>query len=235
MKVLSISSDLSLSASNSESIILVDSTDNDVTINLPYAVEVEYFLIKRVDSSLNNIILSPKSSETIEGVNGNYMIDGNLDSVYVVSNKNNKYHCVGGQGDSDLPTIHFDNQQAVNNLTLANPLTLDPAVAARYGQLNVHKNSTISVIHIHQMRAGSGGTTTIEFYRRRDGSNTYLGTGSLAYTSGDFATTSVMFTSASLKKLKKGDYLFMQPIDKQSGATADGLTCDVHFSGSRSE
>lgn len=235
MRVLSVTSDYSVTTQDEGAVLLVDATNSDITITLPYARSIDGFTVKRIDASTYNILLRAIGNDLIEETNGTYIIDGGFDSAKIVSNRDAKWYCILSYNDSDSPTIHFDNQQDLGNLTLATAGALTGAIAARYGQLNIHKNCTIESIHVHQMMAGNSGNTTIEFYRKRDGIFTCLGTGSVPHTSGDFATRSVMFLSESYKKLKKGDYLFMQPIEKQTGASADGLTCDIHLSGSRSE
>lgn len=233
MILKTISSDYTVTEQDNRALLIINSLASDIYIKLPYALQIDEITIKRKDDSLYNVFLVPTGNDYIESRQDAYYIDGNADQVKVVSDKENNWYCVYSLSDSESPTVHFDNQQDVNNLTLANSGSLNVAVAARYGQLNIHKNLTISTIHIHQMRAGSGGNTTIEFYRRRDDVNTLIATGSVPYTAGDFATRSALFVSSSFKRVKEGDYIFMQPIQRQTGTSADGLTCDIHFSGSR--
>lgn len=52
-----------------DAVILCDATSADVTVNLPSAAKAVWkiYIVKKVDSSANNVIVSPSGSETIDG------------------------------------------------------------------------------------------------------------------------------------------------------------------------
>ena len=124
-------------------------------------------------------------------------------------------------------TIHF-NVGKLTGATTGSAGVPDVDAMAIFGQLNIHKNLTITALHQHLIVDGSSGTSTFEIYRRRDGVFTLLGTLSIAQGGGDFGFASVTPTDG-LEFLLRGDYLFCQALALMSGA--DGLTLDVHFDG----
>lgn len=123
-------------------------------------------------------------------------------------------------------TIHFNVGQ-IKTPYLGVEGTPTPAALAVFGRLNIPSPRSISVVHIHQEVAGSGGNTVFELYRHRSGVFALLTTITLTHTAGDIATAADVPTGA-LAELEAGDYLFAQALELQSGP-ADGYTFDVHF------
>jgi len=75
-----------------DDLILVDASSGDVTISLPSAVSNpgKEFDIKKIDSSENEVILDPYSTETIDTEDGQ-RIDYVGDCINIVSNSSNWY------------------------------------------------------------------------------------------------------------------------------------------------
>ncbi len=129
-------------------------------------------------------------------------------------------------------TIHFRcGQLAAGNLNLATPGSPEANGMAFFGQLNIPKARTISVVHLHLIKNAGSGSLAVEVYRRRAGAFTLLSTLTVVPGDGDFATVASV-PSGTLAELEAGDYLFCQPIAKDLvAAGANGLTVDVHFRG----
>lgn len=126
----------------------------------------------------------------------------------------------------DLPTIHF-NVGNVGAPSLAPiPGTPNAAAMSVFGQLNIYENIRIFVCHYHQIDDGTGGTSTVEIYRRRSSTFTQLVTLSLPFGGGDFGTAFAI-PAGDLAVLQAGDYLFCQATAFQ--ANGNGLTVDIHF------
>jgi len=124
-------------------------------------------------------------------------------------------------------TIHF-NVGKLGSPTLGTPGTPTPSALSVFGQMHAANPMRIAVAHIHLIEAGSGGSITMELYRRRSGVFTLLGSWSLDAAAGDYATAGLVPATESLRGLERGDYLFAQATAVQSGGS-DGLTVDVHF------
>lgn len=70
----------------SDSVVLVDATGGVATINLPDATLADGHetIVKKIDSSGNNVVLDPPGAQTIDGAS-TYTLSGQWDSVRVVS------------------------------------------------------------------------------------------------------------------------------------------------------
>ena len=79
-----ITSDITLN--DTHTVVTVDASSAAVTLTLPIAANVSgrYYVIKKIDSSANNVIIDANGSETIDGALTN-IISAQYDSVSVIS------------------------------------------------------------------------------------------------------------------------------------------------------
>lgn len=75
--------------SNLNSVVLVDATSGSVTITLPASVSGKYFDIKKIDTSVNTVIVTPTSG-TIDG-DPNVVISSPYASITIVGDGVNFY------------------------------------------------------------------------------------------------------------------------------------------------
>lgn len=127
-------------------------------------------------------------------------------------------------------TLHFRcGQVAAGNLNLALSGTPTANSMAFFGELNIPRPRTISVVHLHLIENAGAGSLAVEVYRRRSGVMTLLSTLTVVPADGDFATISDI-PAGGLAELQARDYLYCQPIAKDLvAAGANGLTIDIHF------
>lgn len=79
----------------------------------------------------------------------------------------------------------------------------------------------IQTMTLREGVAGAAGTTTVEVFRVRGGTPTSLGTISVGFAAGNFASASTVPASAALRELLAGDYLAVQVNAKQTTVAAD--------------
>lgn len=77
---------------NEEFGILVDATSADVTITLPSALAHEHrtYLIKKIDNSVNNVIIEGFGTETIDGELNKFLVEKN--DAYTIAACNGAWH-----------------------------------------------------------------------------------------------------------------------------------------------
>ena len=110
--------------------------------------------------------------------------------------------------------------------TAGTPGTPDADAMAEYGMIGISEPMTIDSAHLHQVKDGSSGTTTLELFRQRGGVRTQIGSISVASGSGDFGTHGFTITDPDLEA---GDYLMLQATATMtSGGQPKGFV-DVHF------
>lgn len=66
MSSVFINSDFTLNQSHNESVLLIDASNSDINLYLPYSIDIDVVCIKRTDDELNNVNIIPKSSELVE-------------------------------------------------------------------------------------------------------------------------------------------------------------------------
>ena len=126
------------------------------------------------------------------------------------------------------PGTEWFNIPVINLAPVApTPGTPDAAAMAYYGAINIPRASSLSAIHLHQIADGSGGTNTLEVYRKRSGVWTKIADASLVFGGGEFGFTNFTFVSPALRRLVRGDYLYLQATSLMSGS--DRGFVDVHF------
>lgn len=107
------------------------------------------------------------------------------------------------------------------------PGTPDPAALAYFGQAGIAKDTTIQVIHMHTIEAGTGVNLVLEIYRRRSAVMTLIATLTLSGTVPEYNTLGAV-PAGDLASVEAGDYLFAQATAATFGGV-DGLTIDIHL------
>lgn len=130
-----------------------------------------------------------------------------------------------------IPTMH-SYQGDLSNVATGTPNTPTPNAMVPFGQVNVHADLTLAVIHAHWIIVpAGGGDVVIELWRAR---NVIAGpiswfrlgviTSSPTGVSQTFAFDGVV---PPTPELARGDYLFAQLTSKNN--SFEGLTVDYHY------
>lgn len=124
-----------------------------------------------------------------------------------------------------MPTSHFNAAVVKAGSTTGTPGTPTPAAMAPFGCFNIWSDRRISVVHAHVVADGSGGTMSLELWRRRSGTFTRIGTVSVPSGGGDLVDRNFTVTDPVLERW---DYLFLQPTSLMTGGD-QGTLVDVHY------
>ncbi len=125
------------------------------------------------------------------------------------------------------PAVAWFNTPVTKSSSVApTPGTADPVSMGEFGIISIMEPMTIDHAHLHQIKDGGSGTTTLELFRQRDGVREKVGGVSLAHGAGDFARHE--FT-VSDKLLEEGDLLYLQATSVMTAAHHPRGFVDVHF------
>ena len=128
--------------------------------------------------------------------------------------------------EARLPTVHL-NVGNVGGLVFGVAGVPTIAALAFFGQANIPTHARISVCHLHVIDAGTAGQTEVEWYRRRAGVFTLLGSATHVFTDGDLATAALVPATPALRALEPGDYIYAQALSGEPNI--NGVTVDVHL------